>query len=379
VRLLSLVRSFGVALAVGLVAVGLVLAGGARASSAGWRVQPSPNPSPHGDQLHAVAATSATNAWAVGSYGVRTGATRTLIEHWDGKAWKVQPSPSPGYINGLGAVAATSSTNAWAVGAHRNGTLIEHWNGKSWQTQSSPSSNSFGDVLNGVAATSSINAWAVGRTGTGSTLIEHWDGTSWTVVPSPTPTGSSDVLNAVAATSPTNAWAVGSYGTTSQTLIEHWDGTSWTLVSSPHPGYYNALFGVAATSPTNAWTVGFYHPLLGDTLVEHWDGTSWTQEPNPNLIHSELTAVAATSSTNAWAVGDTLKALRRRHKPVRGFGGTLVVHWNGTAWKVQPSPDPSTHGDQLFGVAATSSTNAWAVGYYKGNGTLQTLIEHWNG
>lgn len=42
---------------------------------------------------------------------------------------------------------------------------------------------------------------------------------------------------------------------------------------------------------------------------------------------------------------------------------TLVEHWNGKTWKVQPSPNPGK-GTLLFGVAATSSTNAWAVGYY---------------
>ena len=40
---------------------------------------------------------------------------------------------------------------------------------------------------------------------------------------------------------------------------------------------------------------------------------------------------------------------------------------------------PSTSNNQLKGVAAPSSTDAWAVGYYN-NGTVdRTLIERWNG
>ena len=61
--------------------------------------------------------------------------------------------------------------------------------------------------------------------------------------------------------------------------------------------------------------------------------------------------MTATSSTNAWAVG--------------ALPGTPIEHWNGSAWKVVPSPGGSSPG-QLFGVAATSPTNVWAVGNYFG-------------
>jgi hypothetical protein len=75
--------------------------------------------------------------------------------------------------------------------------------------------------------------------------------------------------------------------------------------------------------------------------------------------------VAATSATNAWAVG-TLG------------GGALMAHWNGTAWKQQPSPGPGQYPgfNLLDGVAATSATNVWAVGSYSNGGTSQTLALH---
>src|SRR5262245_49709667 len=70
---------------------------------------------PHGN-FWRVAATSPRNAWAVGAVQD----ARTLIVHWDGKAWQRQPSPSPGGQQGLAValigVAATSSHDAWAVG-----------------------------------------------------------------------------------------------------------------------------------------------------------------------------------------------------------------------------------------------------------------------
>lgn len=108
----------------------------------------------------------------------------TLVEHWNGKTWNVQPSPSPNTYFGskLVRVAATSPTSAWAVGAWNNGsqslTLVEHWNGKTWRVQQSPSPGgpSGSSGLHDVAATSPINAWAVRDSSNGNadrTLIEH--------------------------------------------------------------------------------------------------------------------------------------------------------------------------------------------------------------
>jgi hypothetical protein len=119
-------RSLRAAIVVGLVAAGLLGAGVARASAGqceSWGGLP-PNVGSGDNQLHGVAATSACNAWAVG-FDFNGSADQTLIEHWSGKAWKVQPSPNPGGPgdqNELSEVAATSSTNAWAVGYYNNGT-----------------------------------------------------------------------------------------------------------------------------------------------------------------------------------------------------------------------------------------------------------------
>jgi hypothetical protein len=247
--------------------------------------------------------------------------------------------------------------------------------------------------LTGVAALSSCNAWAVGYYSNGTadqTLIEHWNGTSWKVVPSPNPGGSASytVLSSVATTSATSAWAVGYYsnGTAVQTLIEHWNGTSWKVVPSPDPtgsSDDNALFGVAATSATDAWAVGYDDAATPDggegppqTLTEHWNGTSWqaVPSPDPSAHTSELRAVAASSTGNAWAVGFNFTS--------NGAQKTLIEHWNGTSWQHVTSPN---HGgftpvtNRLVGVAVTSATNAWAVGSYNNSTGEQTLTEHWNG
>lgn len=234
--------------------------------------------------------------------------------------------------------------------------------------------------LDGVAAISASNVWAVGSYYGGTaerTLIEHWNGIAWKVIPSPNHGTSSNYLSGVAATSASNVWAVGTYYVSgvNRTLIEHWNGTAWKLLKSPNRGTSdNQLVGVAVTSSSDAWAVG--HDVSGsanETLIEHWNGTSWSIKTSPNPAGTShdnyLTGVAATSATNAWAVGTF---------NVSGHEQTLIEHWNGSAWAVQPSPDPAggAAGNDLHAIAATSSTNAWAVGEYWAGAEYVPLALH---
>jgi hypothetical protein len=152
--------------------------------------------------------------------------------------------------------------------------------------------------------------------------------------------GGNGDLRGVAATSSRNVWAVGdgrgAHGHV--TLVEHWNGKAWRARCSPDPSVSeNFLNGVAAVPSTNAWAVGRYRNSHGTsrTLVEHWDGKAWKVQPSPNsggsLTDSELGGVAAVSPTDAWAVGARFPS---------GGGRTLVEHWNAKAWKVQQSPNP---------------------------------------
>jgi hypothetical protein len=364
---LSTVRLPGALIAAALVAVCAILVGPAGAASRPACTAKGPQPSTVGSGnnfLMGVAATSTCNAWAVGYYhkGVKY---LTLIEHWNGKAWKIQASPSPGVGSRIMSVTAPSASDAWAVGSTGGGSLIEHWNGKTWKIQPSPNGVD-GGQLTGVAATSATNVWAVGSTGGGS-LIEHWNGKAWKIQPSPCPRAAHEcALSGVTATSATNAWAVGYDYNASDTmamLVEHWNGKAWKIQPSPNPQGSNggALSGVSATSATNAWAVGAYQQVgFGVlTFIEHWNGKAWKvqQSPNPGGGKgSGLNSVVATSATNAWAVGDI--------DFTNSAGKTLIERWNGKAWKVQPSPNPGSKSNALDGVAATSDKNAWAVGVY---------------
>src|SRR5207248_7564803 len=136
-----------------------------------------------------------------------------------------------------------------------------------------------------------------------------------------------------------------------------------SMVPSPNLGQNydrNYLQGVAAVSSKNVWAVGFYMSSNGgwrQPLIEHWNGTAWSIVPIPNpSSDSRLYGVAAVSSNDIWAVGYYWDD---DHISIH----TLVEHWDGTAWSIVPSPNPVS-GDysQLHGVAA-SGTDVWAVGF----------------
>jgi hypothetical protein len=89
--------------------------------------------------------------------------------------------------------------------------------------------------------------------------------------------------------------------------------------------------------------------------------------PAPSFVtQGRLYGAAATSARNVWAVG----LVNAR---------ALIVHWDGTAWQQVPSPAPGL-SPNLEGVAATSARNAWAVGKTSWDQLpIRTLILHWDG
>ncbi|HLH63261.1 MAG TPA: hypothetical protein VKV20_16385 [Ktedonobacteraceae bacterium] len=350
-----------------------------------WQVIPSPNVGTTGSDLLAVSSVSAGDIWSVGVFYTPQFIPQTLVEHWNGTSWQVVASPNNGQEeNQLNGVAAVSSTNVWAVGYSRNGvlrTLIEHWDGAQWSIIPSPNAGNSDNQLEGIWSLSQNDIWAVGTyfdisKNSNLTLVEHWNGSQWKLVSSPNTGESINVLTAVAAVSKNNIWAVG-YGETPGyiTLVEHWDGAQWSIIASPNPSNSNSsLEGLTVLAANNIWAAGFYYDnnLNRDkTLIEHWDGTQWSIIPSPNAgtDFCQLYGVAAISARNIWAVGvDT-------HVPPVF---TLTEHWNGTKWSIVKSPNISKTYNGLSAVIAISGT-LWAVGEYFNTSqyAYDTLIEYY--
>lgn len=289
-----------------------------------WSVVPSPNSGNTPDILTAISVRASTDIWALGDVGATS--TAPLIEHWNGTEWSIVSSPP---VNSqttiLATVSAISQTNAWAVGWYDDPTtqlgttLIEHWNGKAWKIVQSPNVTGNNSYLEGVTALSASDIIAVGYDNnpinpdvTNQTLVEQWNGTAWSIVPSPSPGTDVNYLAGVTGRAKTGqAWAVGySEGGSDngpQTLIEQWNGSSWTVVNSPSPGSIgNWLASVSAASVKNIWAVGYQSNYgVEPTLIEHWNGTTWqvVSSPSPGGINKLSSVAVVPGKAMAWTVG----------------------------------------------------------------------------
>jgi hypothetical protein len=126
-------------------------------------------------------------------------------------------------------------------------------------------------------------------------------------------------------------------------------------VPSPSgPAGDSSLLSVWARTAGDAWAVG---EAADATLVEHWDGESWQIVPSPNgsKPSSALESVSGVGPNDVWAVGVSYDDIRVVYR-------TLTEHWDGTAWRVVPSPNPSSEYDFLQAVASVAGGSVWTAG-----------------
>ncbi len=333
--------------------------------------------SPSGALLSGVSCQSASACTAVGN-----GAGGTLAESWNGSAWSVVPSPDFVTVNdSLNDVSCVSASFCVAVGSYLSSsdvdrTLIESWNGSAWKIVSSPDKFTGDNVLNGVTCRSASFCVAVGSWGDRkATLVESWNGSAWSIVTSPDGSTANgfNQLSAVSCTSTSSCTAVGFYNVgvgSWETLAESWNGSTWSVVSSPDQGTDGSvLYGVSCAGASSCTAAGRYDigtAASYQTLTESWNGSTWSIVSSPNQAsgNDTLAGVTCLSATSCTAVGDN---------PPQ----TLVESWNGSTWSLVSSPNEGTGQNALSGVSCTAASSCFAVGYHAGG--KHTLVESWNG
>lgn len=345
-----------------------LIASTAGAAASPWAVLPSANVGTTTDNvLRGVAMVDNTHGFAVGAAG-----SQSTIQSWNGTSWNLMNTPNPDSSDTLRAVAAVSATDAWAVGTAIAGgsqrTLIEHYDGTAWTVVPSPNIG-VNSQLNAVTARSATDVWAVGQDGVNEAqpIIEHWNGSSWSVVTGAAlPSGATALLTGVTTTSDGAVWAVGAVqkplqpeGVARTAFIERLSGGTWQSLPVPatNPSFNVTLNAVSAASPTDIWAVGTQG---GRALAEHWDGTAWSFVPTPTISGAfiVLKGVTAVGPHDAWFVGD------------QSFG-TISMQSDGTTTTVPPTPSGSARGD-LTAVSNVGHT-LYAVGSQTNNATtLQT-------
>ena len=222
-------------------------------------------------QYSSVSSLSPTDAWVVGGAMSRVFSTGNgdiaLTAHWDGKVWSVVPTPDThADLNGtvLYDVLALAHDDVWAVGATSSRSqsqlaLIEHWDGKSWRVVFNPQPQ--GMALDSAATLWSLSAlapnniWAGGFyiiSGVYHYLVEHWDGHAWNVISSPPSAKKLAFLRQIVAASDHDVWALDNNNT-----LLHWNGRAWSSSSFPNAGQNGySISRIAALPNGQLWLVG---------------------------------------------------------------------------------------------------------------------------
>jgi hypothetical protein len=204
-----------------------------------WTNVPVPSPNPadtFGNNLTAITATSPSDIWAVGEFTNTSYTNSAYAEHFDGTSWTVTILPQPA-ISGpsspvLHGVTAVAANNVWAVGENEEvpglgiTTLIEHWNGSAWSIVPSPTPGAY-PLLNAVAARSATDVYAVGANspsvngGVQQGLILRWNGSAWSADTDPTAGTASPLYGAATVPGSTSELAVGINSSNQALALSH--------------------------------------------------------------------------------------------------------------------------------------------------------------
>jgi hypothetical protein len=205
----------------------------------------------------------------------------------------------------------------------------------------------------------------------------------WVQVPTPNVGPNDNDLWAVAGRSASDIWAVGSLlpnanATIVKTLALHYNGTRWTRVKTPDYGpEANSLYAVAALPDGTAWAAGIYTRASGHTgraLTEHWNRRSWTVVPaaNPGAAEDMLYGVAAVSDSDVWAVGT--------YGDSSGYFHPLIEHWNGRRWTAVGVRGLSRGADGILSAVTSAPGNGvWATGQLSARGSDRQVVLHLTG
>jgi hypothetical protein len=203
-----------------------------------WKIQASPVPagSAAGD-FAAVSCTAAGACVAVGNSVLSTGRELALAESWNGKTWRIVPTPNPSgaqavFLNGVSCTSASACVAVGDFDRHTSGgpqlALAESWNGKVWTIEQVPgqahASAYPSDYLQAVSCAAASSCTAVGSSVLSAyqmdTLAAVWNGKAWHLQATPNPPGSSSQLNGVFCRGAGRCVAVGSYGSNPDAFAE---------------------------------------------------------------------------------------------------------------------------------------------------------------
>lgn len=298
--------------------------------------------------LQGVACATSADCWAAGGAGtpaktgrvghVGVGHFAPLLDHYNGSKWSAVHPPNPAKTpdDELADVSCASVKNCYAVGwtrgAHRTRTLIEHWTGKAWKVSSHAalSGQKFSDLI-GIDCPS--RCMAVGsETATSKSpphvvaeiqavrrvAAKHGPRSHkvlvWKTLPMPSPKAPNEYTQVYGMACPAldECLATGSaYSWPDQGLDPgeavawHWNGRQWSLLMPKSLGS-NQLSDIDCSAKTSCWAVGstFTDTEHAPAVVASWNGAEFTKSSNDNPYEMDhLDAVGCAADGNCVSVG----------------------------------------------------------------------------
>lgn len=254
--------------------------------------------------LTSVSAASATDAWAVGSD--KSGA---VVLHWNGTKWASVKFPDSSTAT-VDAVATGKGTTAWLVGSipatgTNTNTLVEKWNGTAWKVVKTSLG---GGHLDGVSVSASGDVWVGGANNKDQAVVGYEAAGKWKRLTTPGITNVSQVLGV----STTDVWAAGdtinSTAGVFKSLVCQWNGSTWTTVNTP-ASVLGAGVSISADGSGQPQWVGTDAVASGSTATTfgYYDGSAWSNVSGATTLGGAAGASAVTAhipGTDAtWAVG----------------------------------------------------------------------------
>jgi hypothetical protein len=199
----------------------------------------------------------------------------------------------------------------------------------------------------------------------------HWDGTAWTPGRLPPLSPEGNGIFAIRALAPNDIWAVGVAGNInfSNGLILHYDGSDWLISYSTTFQRAAILYGVDGLSSNDVWAVGAKVTTRGVLdLRLHWDGHNWEQaadddRPLDLSLREGRDVAVVPGASDAWIVGNYM------NQPG-------VLHFNAGQWTRDGTNLRVLDQNFLTGIAGTSKTDLWAVGYGQYRNEAKPLLTH---
>ena len=365
----------------------------AATAGSGWSVVVTPSPAGADvSELTGVACSGVGACTAVGDFQ-SSGGVFTLAERWNGTAFSVQPTPSPASppaFSVLRGVSCPAAGECIAVGGITSSsspglTLAERWDGTAWSTQRTANqsgSQVTDNRLLGVSCPAASACTAVGSYQRGDQtfpLAERWNGNRWTLQSVASPPGA--FTSSLAAVSCSTGSACIAVGTSNDghgadlPLAEQWNGHAWSIQSVPSPTSEGGkLAGVSCSAVSACIAVGQFVDQAGAqtfALAERWNGSAWSIQASPSpsgAADAFLSGVSCPAATSCDAAGHFFNSTNMEL--------TLAQGWDGSAWSVQPTPNPGSVADTLSAVACPSTTSCVAVGtQYQAQGKFSALGE----